>query len=164
MYQALEKPGLPAESLYLPATTRQLPWRSCCASCSCAGSRVSCGTSLSPIPCAPSSRPPGNNGAWGEGAAQFGGAAVVVADGHPCMGSSARATRASREDASVPGSRAGGVRRLGGSGARTRSSGGGGGGSPGGVWGAPPGLLTLGTTLLYLPLSVSRVCLGVVCR
>lgn len=47
--------------------------------------------SVVPILCAPSSRPPGNNGAWGEGAAQFGGAAVEVAGGHPSTGRSGHA-------------------------------------------------------------------------
>ena len=75
--------------------------------------------------------------------------------GTHAQGDLPRTTRASPENASVPGSGAGGVRRLGGSGAGTRSSGGGGGGSPRGVWGAPPGQLTLGTIWLYLPLSVS---------
>lgn len=67
------KPRTLVGSVYLQATAREPPWHSYCASCSCAGSRVSWDTPLFPIPCAPSWRPPGNNGEWGEGAAQFGG-------------------------------------------------------------------------------------------
>lgn len=69
-----------------PRPGRQLPWRAYCASCSCAGSRVSCGTSPSQSLALPARGLPGTMGRGGRGRLNLGGAAVVVADGHPCTG------------------------------------------------------------------------------
>lgn len=104
MYRALEKPRSPAKSVHLPATTGPPPWRSYCASCSCAGLRVS-GASLCPRSLALAARGlPGTMGRGGRGRLNLGALLRWWRVGtHAPVGWSGPATRATRESASARG-------------------------------------------------------------